>query len=134
MELFIHFLHYNLTLICELMAILVEIWGTVLLAIAIYKEIISNIDKKFDFSHILGDSDLNHGLSTVLEIYLASEILKTVYASSLDSLMSIAVLVLLRVSMSVALHWEGKQKGHIRAHNEKSEKTEEKLTNSEEKE
>lgn len=110
MEELTNFLHHNLAVVCELMALLVEVWGTFLLAMVLIKEIRNNIKKKFDFTHILNDARLNHGLSTVLEFYLASEILKTVYAENIKSLTNIGLLVVLRISMSVALHWESKHK------------------------
>jgi len=110
METLIEVLHSNLLQVCQLLATLIEIWGTILLVIVVVKEIINVIKGGFNFEEMHADMQLNQGLSTVLEVYLVAEVLKSVYMVGLQNLLGVGLLVLLRVFIAFALHWEGKNK------------------------
>ena len=112
MEAITHVLHHGLTTTCEFLVVVIEIIGTVLMVIGLGKELRKIIKYRFKFRDILADPGLNRAMSTVLEVYLSAEILKTVYISQMSELIQIGVLILLRVFMAFALHWEGSHKGH----------------------
>ena len=112
MEAITELLHHNLVLTCKFLAVIIEIIGTILMVIGLGKELNKIIKYRFKFRDILADPGLNRAMSTVLEVYLSAEILKTVYISQMSELIQIGVLILLRVFMAFALHWEGSHKGH----------------------
>ena len=103
--------------IINIASTVVNIWGVVLISISVIKEIYKAIFVyKFDTEKISLDSSLNHGLASALEILLAGEILGTVVAYSMENLIHIAVLVVIRVFIIYVLNWE-------LGHKEKKEKT-----------
>jgi|GEM_PF-3076992 len=106
----IELLHEGLLNCCRLLAVLIEIWGTLLLVVIVYREIVSAIKGRLNFKEMSRDMQLNHGLGTVLEVYLVAEVLKSVYSVDLMNLLMVALLVLVRVFIAFTLHWEGKQK------------------------
>ena len=112
MEAITELLHHNLVLTCKFLAVIIEIIGTILMVIGLGKELNKIIKYRFKFRDILADPGLNRAMSTVLEVYLSAEILKTVYISQMSELIQIGVLIMLRVFMAFALHWEGSHKGH----------------------
>ncbi|MBR2802688.1 MAG: DUF1622 domain-containing protein [Erysipelotrichaceae bacterium] len=112
MEAITELLHHNLVLTCKFLAVIIEIIGTILMVIGLGKELNKIIKYRFKFRDILADPGLNRAMSTVLEVYLSAEILKTVYISQMTELIQIGVLIMLRVFMAFALHWEGSHKGH----------------------
>ena len=112
MEAITELLHHDLVLTCKFLAVIIEIIGTILMVIGLGKELHKIMKYRFKFRDILADPGLNRAMSTVLEVYLSAEILKTVYISQMSELIQIAVLILLRVFMAFALHWEGSHKGH----------------------
>ena len=105
-----HILEHFLIELCDLLAVLVEIWVTILLIIVLLKEVVRIFKYKFIFSEIAEDPRFGRGLSSVIEIYMASELLKSITSTSVSSLLTVGLLVILRVFMTYALHWEGSHK------------------------
>ena len=66
-----HILEHFLIELCDLLAVLVEIWGTILLIIVLLKEVVRIFKYKFIFSEIAEDPRFGRGLSSVIEIYMA---------------------------------------------------------------
>ena len=111
MEELTHLLHHGLTTTCEFLVVVIEIIGTVLMVIGLGKELRKIVKYRFKFRDILADPGLNRAMSTVLEVYLSAEILKTVYIDDLNSLFEVGILILLRVFMAFTLAYEGHHKG-----------------------
>ncbi|MBR3168367.1 MAG: DUF1622 domain-containing protein [Erysipelotrichaceae bacterium] len=111
MEAITEILHHGLTATCEFLVVVIEIIGTVLMIIGLGKELRKIIKYRFKFRDILADPGLNRAMSTVLEVFLSAEILKTVYISDLKSLFEVGILILLRVFMAFTLSYEGHHKG-----------------------
>ena len=95
-----HILEHFLIELCDLLAVLVEIWGTILLIIVLLKEVVRIFKYKFIFSEIAEDPRFGRGLSSVIEIYMASELLKSITSTSVSSLLTVGLLVILRVFMT----------------------------------
>lgn len=92
-------------------ATFIEFLGLTVVIIAVIRSFIDLVVvEKFNF--ILAEKDLllNSGLSTALEIFLAAEILRTLVANSLDKLIQVGALVLIRIFIALVIHWESTQK------------------------
>ena len=108
---FYHNLHELLLGFSSYLTVFVEIAGVLLIALAVVRFIVDCLFKhQLNFKKMDDDSSLNHGLSVALEIMLSAEILKTVTFSTLDNLLSVVILVLIRVFMAYMLHWENTHK------------------------
>lgn len=89
---------------------LAELMGVFIVAITLFKAMYTYI--RVTFFHYPGSYlfELGSGLSTALEFKMASEILKTVLATTLDELLIVAAVFGLRAMMSLLIHIE------LRAH------------------
>jgi uncharacterized membrane protein len=106
----------------DLVAIVIEIWGLLVIAIGFISELIRTFRKyRFDFYKANMDNNFNHTLTTGLEILLAAEILKTITIRNFENLIIIGVLVILRIVMTLLLVWESDHR-EKQALSEKSEK------------
>ncbi|MDO5047033.1 MAG: DUF1622 domain-containing protein [Anaerococcus sp.] len=76
-------------------------------------------EMKFDLVKSHKDISLSTGLSVALEFFLAAEIIKTITLRDQSELIYIGVLIMIRILMTLVIHWELKQK-------EREEKLEEK--------
>lgn len=97
--------------IVPLVATAIEFLGMMVVVIAVLRSFLDLIlIEKFNF--ILAEKDLllNSGLSTALEIFLAAEILRTLVANSIDKLIHVGALVVIRIFIAVVIHWESTQK------------------------
>lgn len=104
-------LHELLFTFAEFAITLIEIWGLMIVGIAMIKEIYTILVKyKFDFSKINDDNNLNAGLASALEVLLAAEILKTLIVTDYRNLVIIAVLIVLRIAITLLLVWETEHK------------------------
>lgn len=118
MEHITHLMHEVIETVVPFMAALVEIFGVILIAIAIIKCFNTVVIKyKFNFDEIHEDAELGKDLSVALEVLFTAEVLNTIVSTTFDSLIKVVILVLIRVFMVFALHWEGTHKGH-HAHHE----------------
>ena len=99
-------LHHFLLQFGNLLAVVIELLGVSLLVLCIAKEVRSIYKHKFQFTDILDDSVLDEGLSTVIEVFMAAELLKSLTSTDFQSLLMVGLLVIIRVFMSFALHWE----------------------------
>ena len=113
MEHITHLMHELINTVVPFLAAIVEIFGVVLIILAIIKCFNTVVLKyRFNFDEIHEDAELGKDLSVALEVLFTAEILNTIVATTLDSLFKVILLVLIRVFMVFALHWEGKHKGH----------------------
>lgn len=92
----------------------IESIGFIIIVIAVLKSIYKLIfEEKFDFVLSSKDLILNTGLSVALEFFLAAEIIKTITLRDSSELMYIAVLIIIRILITIVIHWELKQKEHV---------------------
>lgn len=104
----LHDILFNLT---EFAIIIIEMWGLLIIAIAIIKEVYTMLFKfKFDFTKVNDDNNLNAGLASALEVLLAAEILKTLVVTDYRNLVIIAALIVLRIAITLLLVWETEHK------------------------
>lgn len=107
MESLTHNLHDLLFNLTSFAITIIELWGLAIIAIALLKEAYRTIFKyKFSFTKMNDDNHLNAGLASSLEILLAAEILKTIIVTNYRNLVIIAVLIVLRIAMTLLLVWE----------------------------
>ncbi len=92
-------------------ATVIEFLGMVVVVIAVLRSF-SDLILVEKFNFILAEKDLllNSGLSTALEIFLAAEILRTLVENSIDKLIHVGALVVIRIFIAVVIHWESTQK------------------------
>ena len=66
---------------------------------------------------------LSEGLSTALSFLLCGEILRTILFHDLSEVLLIGSIVILRVALTLLIHWEaGKEKAELEENKQKSEK------------
>ena len=119
MESIYHFLHNFLFSSVDLVSTVIEIWGLLLIVIAMTKEIYRVVFKyHLDFRKVNADNSLNAGLASALEVLLASEILKTITIDSYQNLIIIGILVFLRIAMAMLLIWEHDHKVEVPHHDD----------------
>nr|WP_255702421.1 DUF1622 domain-containing protein [Peptoniphilus sp. KCTC 25270] len=63
-----------------------------------------------DFNAAHYDFSINAGLNNALEILLAAEVLKTIAYRTTDQLLEVAALVIIRIFLTLLIHWEYRQK------------------------
>ena len=87
-------------------AVIIEIWGVLVIVVALGREIYKTIFK-FNFNYLLSskDNSLNASLASALEILLAAEILKTITITDYTNLIIIAALIILRTAITLLLVW-----------------------------
>lgn len=111
MENFISQLHSLLFMGAELIAILIEFLGMMIILFAIIKEVYHIVFKhNFNFLKVTADNHFNASLATALEILFAAELLKTITVQDFRSLIIVGVLVILRISMTFLVVWEADHK------------------------
>lgn len=118
-----HQLHDVLFRLTELAITVIELWGLMIIVIALLKEGYRTIFKyKFSFTRMNDDNHLNAGLASSLEILLAAEILKTIIVTEYRNLVIIAVLIVLRIAMTLLLVWETSHKTRHGSTHEQSQR------------
>lgn len=105
-----HFLELVKQQLIPLIIEVAELMGVFIVAITLAKAMYTYV--RVTFFHHPGSYlfELGSGLSTALEFKMASEILKTVLATTLDELLIVAAVFGLRAMMSLLIHIE------LRAH------------------
>ena len=109
MENLIHLLLTPIIHICELIGIFVVTLSAILSFIQYMKGLITRQKTNFKF-------ELAQGLASGLEFKMASEILKTVLVQSLDELIVLGAVILLRALLSILIHIEIRSHGHLQDH------------------
>lgn len=119
MEAIIENLHNFLFTAVTFVAIIIEMWGLIVIGVGFVRELIRMFrEYKFNFHKANADNSFNHALSTGLEVLLAAEILKTITIDDFQNLVIIGVLVVLRIVMTLLLVWEA---DHREQHNHPKE-------------
>lgn len=91
--------------------LIIEIIGFMIIVISVLKSFYKlAFVAKFDFEKGHKDMSLSTGLSVALEFFLAAEIIKTITLRDQSELLYIGVLILIRILMTLVIHWELKQK------------------------
>ncbi|MDO5726108.1 MAG: DUF1622 domain-containing protein [Tissierellia bacterium] len=85
----------------------IELCGIFLIIATVIKEMYLIIFKyKFRIKNTERDTTMNQGLASALEILLGAEILKTIAYRDMRQLIEVGALMLIRVFMTVLIHWE----------------------------
>ncbi len=95
-----------LELIIPIASSSLELVGVVIIILGAIEAIYNLIKNKFNTDNIDVKLKLAKALSLSLEFKLASEILKTVLIHTLDELLILSAVVVLRVIMTLVIHWE----------------------------
>lgn len=116
-------MHELFLFIVPKIATIIEFIGLIVIIIAVVQSVAKMIfEEKFNFLLSEKDLTLNSGLSTALEIFLAAEILKTTVAHSINDLISVGALVIIRIFIALIIHWEMSQKErHLEIEEKKEE-------------
>src|SRR5699024_7475462 len=86
--------------------VLIEIWGVLVIVIALGKEICTTIFKfNFNYLSINKENSLNASLARALEVLLVAEILKTITINEYTKLIIIAALIILRITNTLIHVW-----------------------------
>ncbi|RRD38860.1 DUF1622 domain-containing protein [Leptotrichia sp. OH3620_COT-345] len=83
-----------------------EMTGVMIIAIATIKAVYYLIKSKFDINNSIIRIEFAKALTFSLEFKLGSEILKTVIIRTWNEVMILSAIVILRVIMTVIIHWE----------------------------
>ncbi|MDO5714348.1 MAG: DUF1622 domain-containing protein [Tissierellia bacterium] len=85
----------------------IELCGIFLIIATVIKEMyLIIVEYRFHIKNTDRDTTMNQGLATSLEILLGAEILKTIAYRDIRQLVEVGVLMLIRVFMTVLIHWE----------------------------
>lgn len=85
---------------------ILELVGVFIITLASIRGLLDLIKNGFDFSDDQTAVDFAKAMSLSLEFKLAAEIIKTVIIRSLDEFVILAAVAILRVVITVVLHWE----------------------------
>ena len=99
-----HDLHEILTIIVEYGALAFELVGVLVLLYAGFQGCMHCFKHK---PH--ATIEMGHGMSLALKFMMGGEILKTVTATSFEGCALILFLIILRVALTLVLHWEIQQ-------------------------
>ena len=88
---------------------ILEIMGIFIVTWSVIKEFWEYIQNTFMKKHLDIQFNLAVGLATGLEFKMAAEILKTVLIQSLDELLVLGAVILIRALLSVLIHFEIKE-------------------------
>lgn len=101
-----HFLEHFIEIFITNLALIIEIIGALIIAFTIIKVIYIFVSNSFSLKKKKRNIELNKGLAFALEILLASEILKTLIAKDLHNMLELGVLIVIRITMTLIIHWE----------------------------
>lgn len=100
-------MHDLLMKFIPLVAAFIEFCGIGVIIISVLKEMYNIfIRYRLNFMDFEKDTTMNHGLATALEILLGAEILKTIAYRDIRQLVEVAALIIIRVFITVLIHWE----------------------------
>ncbi|WP_067139517.1 DUF1622 domain-containing protein [Oceanivirga salmonicida] len=83
-----------------------ELVGVIIVIIGSINSLIKLITSKFDLNNVKIKLQLIKALELSLEFKLAAELLKTVLIRTVDELLILSAIVILRVIMTFVIHWE----------------------------
>lgn len=102
----LNFLENVLNIIAPITIILLELVGVFIILFGAFSAIINFFKNGMDLRENKTKILLGEAFSLGLEFKLGSEIIKTVVVRSLDELAILAIVVVLRVVMTLVIHWE----------------------------
>lgn len=100
------FLHVLLTQLIDVLILILEFVGVLLIAVGSMKAISDLIMSKLNFGSEDTKLILAQSLALALEFKMGAEILKTITVRTLDELKILGAIVLIRVILSFVIHWE----------------------------
>lgn len=90
---------------------IIEFLGVVIVIVAVIRGFYQlAVVRKFNFREAGTDALVSSGLSTALEILLAAEILKTLIVRSTSQIIEVGALIIIRIFLTLIIHWELIQK------------------------
>ena len=102
-------IHDAISVVLPYIIAILEIMGIFIVTWSVIKEFWEYIQNTFMKKQLNIQFNLAVGLATGLEFKMAAEILKTVIIQSLDELLVLGAVILIRALMSVLIHFEIKE-------------------------
>jgi uncharacterized membrane protein len=99
-------LDYILNILVPIIIHILEVIGVFIIIFSALKSFINYARRFFDFSNDNIKIEFAKGLALALEFKLGAEILKTLTIRTLDEMLILASIVLLRVVLTFVIHWE----------------------------
>lgn len=100
------YLHHFLTSLIDVLIFILEFIGVLLIAFGSVKAIWDLVRSRLNFGNEDTKLILAQSLALALEFKMGAEILKTITVRTLDELMILGAIVLIRVVLSFVIHWE----------------------------
>ena len=114
-SLFTENMHSALSLLTDMAIVIIEFLGLLVIVVTGVKAFLEWI-KKDERTRL----HLSEGLSTALSFLLCGEILRTILFHDLSEVLLIGSIVILRVALTLLIHWEaGKEKEELEHQHEK---------------
>lgn len=105
------FMHEINATVIPVLSDIIELIGVIIIAVSVLIGLwLLVVKNKFRFNATEKNPILNQGLSVALEILLAAEILKTLVARTASQIVEVGALVLIRILMTILIHWELSEK------------------------
>lgn len=105
----LHFLESGLEIIAPIVIVLLEIIGVCFILYGAVTALVNFAFHGYDLRENKTKILLGEAFSLALEFKLGSEIIKTVVVRSLDELIILGIVVVLRVVLTFVIHWEIQQ-------------------------
>ncbi|HRC81263.1 MAG TPA: DUF1622 domain-containing protein [Sedimentibacter sp.] len=99
-------LEHLINLIVPNIAHMLELIGVFIILYSAAKAFIKYVLRGFDFEDETIKIELSQALAMALEFKLGAEILKTLIIRTLDELIILASIVILRAALTFIIHWE----------------------------
>lgn len=110
--LFTEYMHNALSLLTDMAIVIIEFLGLLVIVVTGIKAFLEWI-RKDEMTRL----HLSEGLSTALSFLLCGEILRTILFHDLSEVLLIGSIVILRVALTLLIHWEaGKEKEELEHH------------------
>ncbi|MDO5734638.1 MAG: DUF1622 domain-containing protein [Eubacteriales bacterium] len=94
-------------LLIKYVARFIEICGIFVILSTVVREMYKIVFRyRFKIANTERDTSLNQGLASALEILLGAEILNTIVYRNIRQLAEVAALIIIRIFMTVLIHWE----------------------------
>lgn len=98
--------HHLLEMVVPFISSILELIGVLFIALGSLKAIRDLIRSRFNFGNEDTKLSLAQSLALALEFKMGAEILKTITVRTMDELMILAAIVLIRVVLTFVIHWE----------------------------
>lgn len=99
-------LDYILNVLVPIFIHIMEVIGVFIILFSALKSFMQYARRYFDFTNDNIKIEFAKGLALALEFKLGAEILKTLTIRTLDEMLILASIVLLRVVLTFVIHWE----------------------------